>query len=171
MLRAIDITGEAYHHTPADVETLRRLAKMLPPNPVIVNIGACFGTSTLALLEARPDAFIFSIDIAICPKEPEHLELAGVEARRVVRCLGKSQQIGRHWPERSADLVFVDGGHAYWGVLADIFAWTKTVKPGGLIAFHDYGQASLPGVRQAVDEVFSDREPLLFVERIKAYQL
>jgi len=170
-MKAIELTGEAYHHTEGDVDTLHRLAAMLPPNPVIVNIGACFGTSTLAMLEARPDAFIFSIDINVCPKEPEHLGLAGVEARRVVRCLGKSQEIGRYWPERSADLVFVDGGHAYQGVLADIFAWTKTVKPGGLIAFHDYGQESLPGVRQAVDEVFGDVEPLLFVERIKAYQL
>jgi len=94
-----------------------------------------------------------------------------VEARRVVRCLGKSQEIGHHWPRGSVDLVFVDGGHSYQGVMDDIFAWTITVKPGGIIAFHDYGTPSLPGVARAVDEVFGDTEPLLFVERIKAFQL
>jgi len=170
-MQAKDITGEAFHHTPADVDTLQRLAKMLPPAPVIVNIGACFGTSTLAMLEARPDAFIFSIDINVCPREPEHLELAGVETRRVVRCLGKSQEIGRHWPAGSADLVFVDGGHAYQDVREDIAAWTHVVKPGGLLVFHDYGTPSLPGVARAVDEVFGGVEPLLFVETVKAYLL
>jgi predicted O-methyltransferase YrrM len=169
MLTAIDITGEAYHHTEGDVDTLHQLAEMLPPNPVIVNIGACFGTSTLAMLEARPDAFIFSIDINICPKEPEHLQRAGVEARRVVRCLGKSKEIGRHWPEHSIDLVFVDGGHTYQCVLNDIFIWTKIIKHGGIIAFHDYGTESLPDVKRAIDKVFGNTEPLLFVERIKAY--
>jgi predicted O-methyltransferase YrrM len=171
MLGAIDITGKAFHHTEGDVDTLHQLAEMLPPDPVIVNIGACFGTSTLAMLEARPDAFIFSIDINVCPKEAEHLARAGVDSQRVVRCLGKSQEIGRHWPGHSADLVFVDGGHAYQGVLDDIFAWSKVVKRDGILAFHDYGTESLPGVRQAIDEVFSDVVPLLFVERIKAYRL
>jgi len=168
-ISAKDITGEVYHHTEGDVDTLHQLAGMLPPGPVIVNIGACFGTSTLAMLEARPDAFIFSVDINICPKEPEHLDLAGVEARRVVRCLGKSKEIGRHWPEQSTDLVFVDGGHTYQCVLNDIVTWTKTVKPGGIIAFHDYDTESLPDVKLAIDDVFGDIEPLLFVERIKAY--
>jgi len=80
-MKAKDITGEAFHHTVGDVDTLQELVRMLPPNPVIVNIGACFGTSTLAMLEARPDAFIFSIDINICPKEPEHITMAGLDGR------------------------------------------------------------------------------------------
>lgn len=170
VFNAYSITGELYHHTIVDVDTLHRLAEMLPPNPVIVNIGACFGTSALAMLEARPDAFIFSIDVQVCPLESEHIRRAGEDVRRVVRVLGPSQEAGEFWPAASVDMVFVDGGHADVEVMGDIHAWLKTIKPGGIVAFHDYGTPSLPDVKRVVDEVFGDREPLLFVERIRAYR-
>lgn len=171
MLTAKDITGEAYHHTPGDIDTLHRLAHMLPDAPVIVNIGACFGTSALAMLEARPDAFIFSIDVQVCPMEPEHIRQAGQDTRRVVRVLEPSQEAGKFWPPTSVDLVFVDGAHDYDGVQDDIHYWIHTLKASGIMAFHDYGTPSLPHVARAIDDVFGDKEPLLFVERIRAYRL
>ena len=169
-ITAIDITGDAYHHTPGDVETLRKLALLLPPNPVVVNIGACFGTSALAVLEARPDAFIFSCDIQPCPWEPANIAAARQDTRRVVRLLGPSQAIGEFWPF-PVDLVFVDGAHDYDGVVDDIRAWRPKVKPGGIIAFHDYGTPSLPHVGRAVDDEMQGREPFLHVERIVAYRV
>lgn len=171
MLKALDITGDEFYHYAHDVDTLKRLALMLPPSPVIVNIGAGFGTSVLSFLEARPDAFIFSVDVHPRPEEREHLEQAGVDMRRVVRVLGRSQDIGRYWPAHSADMVLVDGGHAYQDVTGDIAVWPKVVKSGGLLVFHDYGWPSLPGVARAVDEAFGDVEPLLFVNEIRAYRV
>lgn len=168
---ARDITGEQYHHTPGDVDTLHRLAHLLPDNPVIVNIGACFGTSALAMLEARPDAFIFSLDVNVCPLEAEHIRQAGQDARRVVRVLGASQETLRFWPACSVDMVFVDGAHDYAGVCEDARQAMRILKPGGIIAFHDYGTPSLPTVVRAVDTMMQGHEPLLHVERIKAYLL
>ena len=169
MLKASDLVGEAFHHTVADVDTLHALADMLPLCPVVVNIGACFGTSTLAILETRPNAFIFSIDIALCPWERQHHELAGVPLGRCVRLLGASQDAGRYWPVHSVDFVFVDGAHDYEGVRDDIRYWLPTVKPGGIIAFHDYGTPSLPHVARAIDEAFNE-PPLMAVERIRAWR-
>jgi predicted O-methyltransferase YrrM len=37
-----------------------------------------------------------------------------------------------------ADLVFLDGEHHYTAILADIRAWLPKLKPGGLMAGHDY---------------------------------
>lgn len=170
-LTASALTGEAFHHTVADVETLHALADMLPLCPVVVNIGACFGTSTLAILEQRPDAFVFSIDIMPCPLERQHHEQAGIPAGRCVRVLGPSQDVGRYWPAHSVDFVFVDGGHADVEVRGDIDAWLKTIKPGGIIAFHDYGTASLPDVKRVVDEAFGNTPPLVAVERIRAWRV
>lgn len=169
-MNAKDITGEAYHHTAGDVDTLHLLVSDLPPNPVLVNIGACFGTSALAMLEARPDAFIFSIDINACPQEPEHIRKAGLNTGRVVRILGPSQQAGLHWPYK-ADLVFVDGAHGYDAVCRDIQAWRRHVKPGGFLAFHDYGRALLPHVTRAVDDEMGKVEPLMQHGSILVYQL
>lgn len=168
-MRAKDITGEAFHHTAVDVDTLYTLAEMLPPNPVIVNIGACFGTSTLAMLEARPDAFIFSIDINVCPKEPEHIARAGADVGSVIRVLGPSQSAGTHWPGQ-VDMVFVDGAHGYPEVVRDIRAWGDKIRPNGILAFHDYDKEILPHVKRAVDDEMVGLEPFLQVESIRAYR-
>jgi hypothetical protein len=53
-----------------------------------------------------------------------------------------------------ADMLFIDGDHAYESVKRDIRLWTPLVKPGGLICGHDYDHADWPGVVRAVDEIF-----------------
>jgi len=52
-------------------------------------------------------------------------------------------------PDHSLDFVFIDALHTYDAVKADIRAWYPKVRPGGIVAGHDY---NWPGVRQAVDE-------------------
>lgn len=168
-LTAFDLTGEQYHHTVSDVTHLQALARLLSQHPVIINIGACFGTSALAMLEAGPDAVIFSIDVAECPLEREHIQQAGQDTARVIRVLGRSQDVGQHWPGL-VDMVFVDGQHDYQAVVDDIHAWLWHIKPGGILAFHDYGAPICPEVKPAVDSVFGNQEPLLYVETLKAFR-
>jgi hypothetical protein len=47
--------------------------------------------------------------------------------------------------------VFIDGDHSHAACAADIAAWTPFVKPGGVIAFHDFGSRA-DGVTQAIFE-------------------
>lgn len=56
--------------------------------------------------------------------------------------------------EGDYDFVFIDADHSYAGCKADIEAWAKKVKPGGLLCGHDYENEAFPkfGVKQAVDE-------------------
>lgn len=59
--------------------------------------------------------------------------------------------------------VFVDADHSYEGCLRDIHAWYPKVRAGGMIAGHDFGGESFPGVTKAVGEVFGDRaKPISF---------
>lgn len=169
MLTAYDITGEQYHHTREDVDTLHKLGHMLPDYATIVNIGACFGTSTLALAECSWSSVIFSIDIKECPEERDHLNQAGIEAGRVYRILGSSQVTGKYWPLK-VDLVFVDGAHDLQSVRTDIENWKGHIKPDGIIAIHDYGAPSLPNVKQAVDECCAGWNELLHIGTIKAFR-
>jgi predicted O-methyltransferase YrrM len=40
--------------------------------------------------------------------------------------------------KNSLDFVFIDGNHEYKNVYEDITQWEKKVRPGGIIAGHDY---------------------------------
>lgn len=119
-----------------EIDYLKQLATDLPPNPLIVNIGAATGVSTCAFLEARPDCLIYSIDVEPCQQEFDNVRACGLDATRVVRLLGDSVEIGPHFPYL-ADLLFIDGNH--WGAGKDLVAWVDggKVKPGGVLALHD----------------------------------
>ena len=51
----------------------------------------------------------------------------------------------------SLDFVYLDGDHSEAAVAGDIRLWRPLVKPGGILAGHDYGHPDFPGVKQAVD--------------------
>lgn len=40
--------------------------------------------------------------------------------------------------DNTLDFVFIDGNHSYENTFEDITEWTKKVKPGGIVAGHDY---------------------------------
>lgn len=119
-----------------EIDYLKQLAATLPPDPLIVNIGAATGVSTCAFLEARPDCRIFSVDIEPCQGEFDNVRACGLDVTRVIRLLGDSVEIGPHFPYQ-ADLLFIDGNH--WGAGKDLVAWVDggKVKPGGILALHD----------------------------------
>jgi hypothetical protein len=48
------------------------------------------------------------------------------------------------------DSAFIDGSHHYADVCADINEWLPLIRPGGIIAGHDYSTA-FPGVMDAVN--------------------
>ncbi|CAE8639590.1 unnamed protein product [Polarella glacialis] len=49
----------------------------------------------------------------------------------------------------SLDLVFIDGAHDFDSALADLRAWWPKLRPGGVMAGHDFSM-SFPGVMRAV---------------------
>jgi predicted O-methyltransferase YrrM len=65
-----------------------------------------------------------------------------------------SVQAAMQFEDNTFDLVFIDANHTYPAVVNDLKAWIPKVKPGGIIAGHDYGEPC--GVKQAVDERFTN---------------
>ena len=61
----------------------------------------------------------------------------------------------------SLDFVYLDARHSYEGVAEDLEVWFPLVRPGGLMAGHDYNDGvfveGVHGVRSAVDEFFGAR--------------
>lgn len=66
------------------------------------------------------------------------------------------------------DLLYIDASHDYGSVRDDIAAWRPLVKPGGLMAGHDYYQE---GVQRAVNEAFGSQRAECPCERIWAVRL
>jgi len=140
---------DAYHYlVDGEVELLQELAASLPLYPVVVNIGAGVGTSSLAFLEARWDINVVTVDNQLeeppvdsgssLRKEEAALREAGMWGQgRHHQVYGDSKDIGKTWVD-PVDMVFVDGDHSYEGCRGDIEAWTPHVRVGGVIAIHDY---------------------------------
>lgn len=49
-----------------------------------------------------------------------------------------SLDAAREFADESLDFVYIDANHAYEYVVADISAWEKKVRKGGIVCGHDY---------------------------------
>lgn len=78
---------------------------------------------------------------------------------RVLPCRGSSLEWAALWPF-PVDLIFLDADHRYPAIAADIDAWQRHVKPGGILCGHDH-QPNFPGVVQAVREAFGGKARVL----------
>ena len=144
-----------------EVAALKKLARMLPANPVVVNIGAGAGTSGLAFMESRDDLRKYTIDkqresspFGCLEAEGNALMEAGLYSYdRNDAIKADSKTVGLNWPmylrkswhphSYLVDLVFIDGDHSYEGAKGDIEAWLPNIKAGGILAVHDYHKDEL----------------------------
>lgn len=178
MLTAQDVQKSFHYLFPQELPALQVLVAQLPPNPLVINIGAGAGTSGLAILETRPDVYLTTIDIqnddsplGCLSAERDVLKRAGygVEGSANWQQIhGDSKLIGLSWHLSGApnpNMVFVDGDHSYEGCKGDIEAWLPHIVEGGIIAVHDFRKSDLlpdpngphpkdwPGVDRAVQEL------------------
>ena len=63
-----------------------------------------------------------------------------------------SSAAAKEFADGSLDFVYIDGGHRYKSVRADLHAWYPKVKQGGFFGGHDYIITRGCGVVQAVTE-------------------
>ena len=71
-------------------------------------------------------------------------------ADKVVLHVGRVEDVAPVLCATIFDLLFIDGTHTYDAVRRDFELLEPTVKPGGKVAFHDYG--TFDGITRFVDE-------------------
>jgi predicted O-methyltransferase YrrM len=143
----------------------------------IIEVGSWKGRSTHALLSGCPgtvwavDHFEGNIGEEEARKEARekdiHAEfMANVGQFPNLRLLRMANlEAAKLFEDRSVDMVFIDGGHRYEEVKADLIAWLPKAKK--LICGHDY---CWPSVKQAVDEVFGKPDFLcesIWIKRLR----
>lgn len=63
-----------------------------------------------------------------------------------------SYEAAEYFLDNSIDTIFIDAGHSYEAVLADLKAWYPKMKEGSIMSGHDYN--AWQGVKKAVLEFF-----------------
>lgn len=126
-------------------------------------IGVADGRNALTLCQQIPDIDLHCVDPwTRYPDNPrgggqhqhdQNFALAQDRLRdyRVTFHRGMSMDVVREFAPHSLDWVYIDGHHGFDYVMQDLIEWSTRVKPGGIVAGHDYYHFQQSGVVEAVD--------------------
>jgi predicted O-methyltransferase YrrM len=129
-------------HTAAEHAAIRRWAA---GRSTLVEIGVAEGVSAMALREGMlDDGTLYLIDpfhLSRAPglnflKRAAHRAVGSCRRGEVVWLEKFSQEAARTW-NAPIDLLLIDGDHSESAVERDWNDWSRFVKPGGVVIFHD----------------------------------
>ena len=145
------------------------LLDLLPRGGVVAEIGVAFGDYTRAIIERSTPDKLYLIDAWSTDRyragldniRSEHAD-AIVKGEVEIR-QGLSTDVLGGLPPELFDWVYIDTNHSYVTTLAELELCAKLVKPGGLIAGHDFCTGNVIdavpyGVVEAVAKFCHDRE-------------
>jgi FkbM family methyltransferase len=178
----IDDFRTTYPHSLAFLTTRNELPLVLNARGLYgcgVEIGVQRALYSAHLLASWKGSHLISVDPWSEAPSKDYIDIANVaqadhdriydEACRRLAPFGARSTIWRQTsteaagrvPHHSLDFVYIDARHDYASVIEDLEAWFDKVRPGGILAGHDYIDGMLPagefGVKSAVDEFFSKR--------------
>lgn len=139
-------------------------------------VGIYCGRSLMASCGAMDRAKVYAVDLASAPSygpipAPEWLQKVRDATLDALRVLLPTVDIEFHGTGSletarllqargvQLDSVFIDASHEYEHISGDIQAWRELVRPGGIIAGHDFWPPD-QGVMRAVHECFDSFEVL-----------
>jgi predicted O-methyltransferase YrrM len=134
---------------PAQLAALLALARR-GRRVVELGTGTCWSAVALAL--DNSERRVVSYDPVVRPEREAYLAMVNPAVRGRIELREEPDTAGPR-PAESADLLFIDSAHDRQSVLAAFRAWQSALAPGAVVAFHDYGHAEYPGVREAVLEL------------------
>jgi predicted O-methyltransferase YrrM len=163
----------------AEEAILFRLARSVPSDQAIVELGSWLGRSTVLLGGASRTgngAAIFAVDFFRAADEhraflesrvgvvardyldafQENMRRAGV-ADRITPIRSDTAAAGERWAGPPVGLLFLDGDHTYPAVCRDWVSWRGHLAPRARIAFHDYANPSYDVTRFVDEQVAAGR--------------
>ncbi len=123
----------------------------------VLEIGAFCGRSTICMAQTAEE--IRTVDPFDGRATPEPADTFSEFMDNLVRYgvdvipHRATSEVVASFEAKSFGLVFIDGDHSFDAVVRDAKLAARVLKPGGRIAFHDYGSPEDPDVMQAVDHL------------------
>jgi predicted O-methyltransferase YrrM len=146
---------------------LERLARQVPENGVIVEIGPLYGSSTWTLAQsAHPSVTVYSIDtwervpwiiknveekLGAPEFSVEAFKSFVADCPQVVPIQGYSPDVASDW-DKPIDLYFDDSAHGNPAFINNLSFFKRFVKPEGIMCGDDYALGS-PDIVREVDEL------------------
>lgn len=142
------------------------LNKLLPPNPVTAEIGVAQGNFSEDICSKWSPSLHYLVDCwgtldttgdgafhQLWHNMNYHTMLWKMHPFEhfITVLRGITWDVAKQVPDNSLDIAYLDAGHRYEDVKRDLEAWYPKVKPGAVMAGHDYINPAY-GVRQAVEE-------------------
>jgi SAM-dependent methyltransferase len=72
-----------------------------------------------------------------------------------------SDEAAKLFEDGSLDFVYLDASHDYASVRSDLLSWYRKVRPGGIMAGHDYLDGTQKGPGQPVHRVWNPSQQML----------
>jgi hypothetical protein len=66
----------------------------------------------------------------------------------------RGQNVALFYPNESIDFCFLDASHTYEETLELLHLYLPKIRPGGILAGHDFGEPAYPGIERAVKDMF-----------------
>lgn len=151
-----------------EAEGLYDAAGTVPFGGLVVEVGCQLGRSSSLLTQCAAEKF-HTVHIDPHTSQPEILQQWHLMMHQVGGdfthaythlCMRTEQALWliEQLADDGIDLAFIDGDHEYPGVMTDLEILCPLIKRSGILAMHDYGRDSLPGVYQAASEYLKEDE-------------
>ncbi len=140
---------------PEELDALLEVMRGIPAGGRFLEIGTYHGLTARRLAEARPDVTVFCVDPM---RKWDNKKWQSNRTPNMRLLVGTVSDILALGVANQFDAALVDGDHHYEPCLTDLRACASLVKPGGVLAAHDY--RAVPGthvkgkeqVKRAVDD-------------------
>jgi predicted O-methyltransferase YrrM len=136
---------------------LARLIELARGRKVVAELGTGTAWTAITLALADAERRVITCDPVVRAERDLYLSLVGSDVReRIELMTATGSAAARNAP--SIDMVFIDSSHERAATIAEFEAWHPLLGDAGVVAFHDYGHPSYPGVAEAIRELGLDGE-------------
>ncbi len=109
------------------------LIKSLPKGGVVAEVGVATGSFSNKILEFCCPQMLHLVDLDTTQIDPELRQRDNVTLHKAT-----SVDALNSFEDESFDWIYIDAGHSFEDVWADVNAASPKVKPGGVIVFNDF---------------------------------
>lgn len=148
-------------------QLLFQIARSLGPNKTVLHVGLWRGTGLCLFLKAMQDVPTDFVGFD-CFDDPAVAKMSAQGPVSREECFHYLKPfLSRHHTLTlikgntleaaalpRADVIFIDAGHTKECIENDVRLAKNAVRDGGLLIFHDYGQAMWPAVKEVLDGAF-----------------